>query len=128
MAWRSQEAEQQKLEVEQSAIELKQREHLDTYRKQRAELAHLSWRSRKSFLYRLNRNTFTARESEKTERDGNCLPLVIKGQRSCWDVTCVHVKMCASLRVYLCAAMNVIDHTDNKNWLTRKCFFLIVDI
>lgn len=77
--WRRYEEEQQKLQEEQSAIEQKQKEHLDEYRKERAGLNHLSWRQRKSALYRANKNKFTVRPSEKMQRDEPSLPLIIKG-------------------------------------------------
>ncbi|TNN30029.1 Translation initiation factor IF-2, mitochondrial [Liparis tanakae] len=77
--WRSYVEEQEKLQEEQSAIELKQALHLDEYRAERAGLTHLSWRQRKAALYRANKNKFSSRPSERTQRDGPHLPLVIKG-------------------------------------------------
>ncbi|XP_039668226.1 translation initiation factor IF-2, mitochondrial isoform X2 [Perca fluviatilis] len=77
--WRSYAEEQQKLTEEQDAIELKQQLHLDQYRKQREGLTHLSWRQRKAALYRENRKQFAVRPSEKTQREGRSLPLIIKG-------------------------------------------------
>ncbi|CAK6982844.1 LOW QUALITY PROTEIN: translation initiation factor IF-2%2C mitochondrial [Scomber scombrus] len=77
--WRSYEEEQQKLEEEQRVIEVKQKQHLDEYRKERADLSHLSWRQRKSVLYRANKTKFAMRPSEKVEREELLLPLVIKG-------------------------------------------------
>lgn len=79
MEWRSTEEEQQKLQEEQTAIELKQKQHLDEYRKERAELSHLSWRQRKSALYRANKSKFAVRPSEKTQSDELRLPLIVKG-------------------------------------------------
>ena len=77
--WRSFEEEQQKLQEEQSVIEQKQKLHLEEYRKERAGLTHLSWRQRKSALYRANKSKFAMRPSEKTERDELRLPLIVKG-------------------------------------------------
>ncbi|XP_070770985.1 translation initiation factor IF-2, mitochondrial [Enoplosus armatus] len=77
--WRSYEEEQQKLQEEQSVIELKQKLHLEEYRKERAGLTHLSWRQRKSALYRANKTKFAVRSSERTQRDELSLPLIIKG-------------------------------------------------
>uniref|UniRef100_A0A7N6FAR4 Tr-type G domain-containing protein n=1 Tax=Anabas testudineus TaxID=64144 RepID=A0A7N6FAR4_ANATE len=77
--WRTYEEEQQKLQEEQSVIELKQKVHLDEYRKERAELAHLSWRQRKSALYRANKSKFSVRPSERTQLDHPSLPLIVKG-------------------------------------------------
>lgn len=80
MDWRTYEEEQQKLQEEQSVIELKQKVHLDEYRKERAELAHLSWRQRKSALYRANKSKFSVRPSERTQLDHPSLPLIVKGK------------------------------------------------
>lgn len=77
--WRSYEEEQQKLQEEQSAIELKQKLHLEEYRKERAGLSHLSWRQRKSALYRANKSKFAMRPSERTQSDELRLPLIVKG-------------------------------------------------
>ncbi|XP_015226907.1 PREDICTED: translation initiation factor IF-2, mitochondrial [Cyprinodon variegatus] len=77
--WRSHEEEQQKLLEEQSAIELKQKLHLEEYRREREGLAHLSWRQRKAALYRANKTRFSMRPSERTESDELSLPLIIKG-------------------------------------------------
>ncbi|XP_074487336.1 translation initiation factor IF-2, mitochondrial isoform X2 [Sebastes fasciatus] len=77
--WRSYEEEQQKLQEDQSAIEVKQKVHLEEYRKEREGLAHLSWRQRKSALYRANKTKFAMRPSEKTQRDELSLPLIVKG-------------------------------------------------
>lgn len=76
--WRSAEEQQQKMEEEQSAIQLKQQQHLQRYRQERAGLDHLSWRQRKSALYRANRSTFV-RPSERTQSQQPRLPLVLKG-------------------------------------------------
>lgn len=76
--WRSYEEQREKLEEEQSAIELKQKQHLEQYRKERAGLDHLSWRQRKSALYRANKDKFV-RHSEKTQSQDLKLPLIIKG-------------------------------------------------
>lgn len=67
---------------EQNAIELKQKLHLEEYRKERAGLTHLSWRQRKSALYRANKNKFAARPSERTQREDPSLPLIVKGRTS----------------------------------------------
>lgn len=81
------------MEEEQSAIQLKQQLHLEQYRKERAGLDHLSWRQRKSALYRANRSTFS-RPSERTQSQQLRLPLVIKGTctrlawrccKACWE-------------------------------------------
>ncbi|XP_030275144.1 translation initiation factor IF-2, mitochondrial [Sparus aurata] len=77
--WRTYEEEQQKLQEEQSVIELKQKQHLEEYKKEREGLTHLSWRQRKSALYRANKGKFSVRPSEKMQRDEHNLPLIIKG-------------------------------------------------
>lgn len=77
--WRQYEEEQQKLQEEQSIIELKQKQHLDEYRKEREELSLLNWRQRKSALYKANKIKFSMRPSERTQRDKLMLPLIIKG-------------------------------------------------
>lgn len=77
--WRTYEEEQRRLQEEQSVIEVKQKVHQDEYRKEREELAHLSWRQRKSLLYRANKSKFLARSSEKTQADQPSLPLIVKG-------------------------------------------------
>ncbi|XP_054460492.1 translation initiation factor IF-2, mitochondrial [Anoplopoma fimbria] len=77
--WRSYAEEQEKLQEEQSVIELKQKLHLEEYRKEREGLTHLSWRQRKSALYRANKNKFAVRPSERMQSDGPSLPLIIKG-------------------------------------------------
>lgn len=77
--WRTYEEEQQKLQNEKGAIELKQQLHLDEYNKERAGLTHLSWKQRKAALYRANKYKFSVRPSEKTIRDRPSLPLIVKG-------------------------------------------------
>ncbi|XP_035993580.1 translation initiation factor IF-2, mitochondrial [Fundulus heteroclitus] len=77
--WRSHEEEQQKLLEDQSAIELKQKVHLEEYRREREGLSHLSWRQRKAALYRANRTRAAIRPSERTESQELSLPLIIKG-------------------------------------------------
>ncbi|KAF6734251.1 Translation initiation factor IF-2, mitochondrial [Oryzias melastigma] len=77
--WRSHEEEQEKLQEDHSAIQLKQQRHLEEYQRQREELAHLSWRQRKAALYRANKTRFSIRPSEHADSDELRLPLVIKG-------------------------------------------------
>ncbi|XP_035515594.1 translation initiation factor IF-2, mitochondrial [Morone saxatilis] len=79
VSWRIYEEEQQWLQEEQSAIELKQKEHLQEYRKEREELSHLSWRKRRAAVYQANKYKYCMRPSEKTQRDDLILPLIIKG-------------------------------------------------
>ncbi|KAM4604086.1 translation initiation factor IF-2, mitochondrial [Polymixia lowei] len=77
--WRSYKEEQDKLKEEQQAIEAKQRQHQETYQREREGLAHLSWRQRKSALYRANKQRAAMRPSEKTDTQDLSLPLIIKG-------------------------------------------------
>lgn len=77
--WRCYEEEQQRLREEQSAIELKQQAHLEEYRKEREGLSHLSWKQRKSALYRANKNKFATRQSERAASDERRLQVIIKG-------------------------------------------------
>lgn len=77
--WRTHEEERQKLLEDQSAIELKQKLHLEEYRRDREALSHLSWRQRKAALYRANKTRFSKRASEKTESHELSLPLIVKG-------------------------------------------------
>lgn len=79
MEWRCYEEEQQRLQEEQSVIELKQQAHLQEYRKEREGLGHLSWRQRKSALYRANKNKFATRQSERAASDERRLQVIIKG-------------------------------------------------
>ncbi|CAN9510002.1 unnamed protein product [Ophioblennius macclurei] len=79
MTWRREQEEQQKLEEEHSAIQLKQQHHQEEYRRERAELTHLSWRQRKAALYRANKTQFASRPSERQESEEARLPLVVKG-------------------------------------------------
>lgn len=66
------------MEEEQSAIEVKQNQHLQQYRQQREGLDHLSWRQRKSALYKAYKNKLT-RPSERTQSGELKLPIIIKG-------------------------------------------------
>lgn len=76
--WRSYEEQRQKMEEEKSAIEVKQKQHLEQYRKDREGLDHLSWRQRKSALYRASKHKLT-RPSERTQSSELKLPIIIKG-------------------------------------------------
>ncbi|XP_054636162.1 translation initiation factor IF-2, mitochondrial [Dunckerocampus dactyliophorus] len=76
--WRNHEEELKRLRAEQNAIELKQKEHLDKYRKEREGLAHLNWRQRKWHLYQSTKGNFAARTRENTCDNNLSLPLIIK--------------------------------------------------
>uniref|UniRef100_A0A667WGD0 Translation initiation factor IF-2, mitochondrial n=1 Tax=Myripristis murdjan TaxID=586833 RepID=A0A667WGD0_9TELE len=77
--WRSFQEEQEKLQEEQRAVEAKQQQHQEAYRREREPLAHLSWRQRKAALYRANRQKAAVRPSERQESRQLALPLIIKG-------------------------------------------------
>ncbi|XP_061888784.1 translation initiation factor IF-2, mitochondrial-like [Entelurus aequoreus] len=74
--WRNQEAELQRMRAGQSAIQVKQKEHLDEYRKQREGLAHLHWRQRSALNYLNTKGKL--RPSEQTSHADLSLPLIIK--------------------------------------------------
>ncbi|XP_061737137.1 translation initiation factor IF-2, mitochondrial-like isoform X2 [Nerophis ophidion] len=74
--WRNREAELQRMRAEQSVIQVKQKEHLDEYRKQREGLTHLSWRQRNFLQYQNTKGKL--RPSEKTSHADLSLPLIIK--------------------------------------------------
>lgn len=78
--WRVYAEEQDKLQEEQQAVEAKQREHQESYRRERETMAHLTWRQRKAALYRANKKLMANRPSERTD-DGDQLtvPVIIKG-------------------------------------------------
>uniref|UniRef100_A0A4W5P684 Translation initiation factor IF-2, mitochondrial n=1 Tax=Hucho hucho TaxID=62062 RepID=A0A4W5P684_9TELE len=77
--WRCYQEEQDKLKEDMQAIEVKQREHQESYKKEREPLAHLSWRQRKSALYKANKKLMAMRPSEKLESQELSLPLIVKG-------------------------------------------------
>ncbi|KAM9856914.1 translation initiation factor IF-2, mitochondrial isoform 1-T2 [Aulostomus maculatus] len=76
VAWRCYVEEQQRMCEEQSAIDIKQKKHLEEYKSQREGLAHLSWRKRKRLLYLANRNQ--SRRSERLPTEEISLPVIIK--------------------------------------------------
>lgn len=77
--WRCYEEEQQRLQEEQSVIQLKQQAHQEEYRKERAGLSHLTWKQRKAALYRANKNKFASRESERAAGEERRLQVIVKG-------------------------------------------------
>lgn len=76
--WRSYMEEQDKLKEDQQIIEAKQREHDDSYKRERESMAHLSWRQRRAAMYRANKHKLI-RASEKTDMEELTLPVIIKG-------------------------------------------------
>ncbi|XP_056136024.1 translation initiation factor IF-2, mitochondrial [Lampris incognitus] len=77
--WRCYKEEQDKLKEEEVVIEAKQKQHHESYKKEREAFAHLSWRQRKSALYRINRQQAAMRPSERAADQELTLPLIIKG-------------------------------------------------
>lgn len=77
--WRSYVEEQDKLKEDQQAIETKQKQHQDVYKKERESTAHLTWKQRRAAMYRANKHKLTHRVSEKTETEELTLPIIVKG-------------------------------------------------
>lgn len=77
--WRHYEDEQHKLQEDKTAIEQKQRAHLEEYRKEREELSHLTWRRRKLVLNQANWLKLAARSSERAGSDELRLQVIVKG-------------------------------------------------
>ncbi|XP_016423468.1 translation initiation factor IF-2, mitochondrial [Sinocyclocheilus rhinocerous] len=77
--WRSYMEEQDKIKEDQQAIEAKQKQHQESYNKDRESMAHLSWRQRRAALYRANKHKLSHRLSEKTEIEELTLPIIVKG-------------------------------------------------
>lgn len=77
--WRTYVEEQDKLKEDQRAIEAKQKQHQDVYKKERESMAHLTWKQRRAAMYRANKHKLAHRVSEKTETEELMLPVIIKG-------------------------------------------------
>ncbi|XP_036396523.1 translation initiation factor IF-2, mitochondrial isoform X1 [Megalops cyprinoides] len=77
--WRCYVEEQDKLKEDMKAIEAKQHEHQESYKKERESMAHLSWKQRKSAMYRANKQRMAFRPSERVESQELTLPLIVKG-------------------------------------------------
>nr|XP_055070099.1 translation initiation factor IF-2, mitochondrial [Misgurnus anguillicaudatus] len=77
--WRSYVEEQEKLKEDQQAIETKQKQHQDVYKKARESTAHLTWKQRRAAMYRANKHKLAHRVSEKTETEELSLPIIVKG-------------------------------------------------
>ncbi|XP_066521918.1 translation initiation factor IF-2, mitochondrial isoform X2 [Hoplias malabaricus] len=77
--WRVYMEEQNKLKEDQKVIEAKQKEHQESYKKERESLAHLSWKQRKATLYRVNKHRMACRPSERFETEDLSFPLIVKG-------------------------------------------------
>ncbi|XP_062852844.1 translation initiation factor IF-2, mitochondrial [Trichomycterus rosablanca] len=77
--WRACMDEQNKLKEDQQAIEAKQKQHQESYQKERESLAHLNWKQRKAALYQANKHHMALRSSERTETEKPSLHLIVKG-------------------------------------------------
>ncbi|NXI48954.1 IF2M factor, partial [Chloroceryle aenea] len=77
--WRIYAEQQERMKRDVEVIEAKQKEHRMEYEKQQQKLAHLSWRQRKSVLYKANKHLMFSKPKERTEMDKNVLSLIIKG-------------------------------------------------
>lgn len=77
--WRKYIEEQEKLKEDQQVIEAKQKEHQESYSKERDSMSHLNWRQRKSAMYRANKQRMAFRPKERMENEQLALPVIIKG-------------------------------------------------
>ncbi|KAJ8366099.1 hypothetical protein SKAU_G00149300 [Synaphobranchus kaupii] len=77
--WRAYVEEQERQNQDLQVIQAKQQEHLDSYRKEKEELAHLTWYQRRRVRYKADKHRMAMRPSEKAESQELTLPLIIKG-------------------------------------------------
>uniref|UniRef100_A0A4W3H8V9 Translation initiation factor IF-2, mitochondrial n=1 Tax=Callorhinchus milii TaxID=7868 RepID=A0A4W3H8V9_CALMI len=73
------ESEQRAREQDLEVIGIKQKEHHEAYKKLRENYSNMSWRSRKSAMYKANKHLMGIRPKERTERDEFSLPIIVKG-------------------------------------------------
>ncbi|NXL86359.1 IF2M factor, partial [Alectura lathami] len=79
VAWRTYVEQQEKMEKDGEVIEAKQKEHRMEYEQKQQKLAHLTWRQRKTALYKANRHLMFLKPKERTEMDKNVLSIILKG-------------------------------------------------
>ncbi|XP_053315094.1 translation initiation factor IF-2, mitochondrial [Spea bombifrons] len=77
--WRKYVEEQEKIEEDLEVIEARQKEHRETYKKNLESFSNMTWRQRKSAMYRANKHLMATRPGEKTEREDLTFPIIIKG-------------------------------------------------
>ncbi|XP_061481725.1 translation initiation factor IF-2, mitochondrial isoform X2 [Rhineura floridana] len=77
--WRAYVEQQEKAKKDLEIIEMKQKEHRDTYKKEREGLKDMTWRQRRVLLFKANRHAMAVRPKEKVESDKNTLHVIIKG-------------------------------------------------
>ncbi|KAI4886611.1 hypothetical protein NFI96_012731, partial [Prochilodus magdalenae] len=77
--WRTYIEEQNKLKEDQRVITANQKQHQESYKKEKERLAHLSWKQRKAVLYRANKHCMALRPSERVDTEDLSLSLIVKG-------------------------------------------------
>uniref|UniRef100_V9KIJ7 Translation initiation factor IF-2, mitochondrial n=1 Tax=Callorhinchus milii TaxID=7868 RepID=V9KIJ7_CALMI len=79
LEWRRYMKTQEKIKQDLEVIGIKQKEHHEAYKKLRENYSNMSWRSRKSAMYKANKHLMGIRPKERTERDEFSLPIIVKG-------------------------------------------------
>ncbi|XP_041038263.1 translation initiation factor IF-2, mitochondrial isoform X1 [Carcharodon carcharias] len=77
--WRKYVETQEKNKDDLEVIEAKQKEHYETYKKERESFSSMNWRQRKSAMYKANKHLMATRPKERTEIDELSLPIIVKG-------------------------------------------------
>ncbi|XP_008065390.2 translation initiation factor IF-2, mitochondrial isoform X1 [Carlito syrichta] len=77
--WRKYEQEQEKNKGDLKIIEEKRKEHQEAHRKAREKYGTLHWKERSFIKYLERKEQKPLKPKEKTERDSNLLPVIIKG-------------------------------------------------
>uniref|UniRef100_A0A8C5PMZ4 Mitochondrial translational initiation factor 2 n=1 Tax=Leptobrachium leishanense TaxID=445787 RepID=A0A8C5PMZ4_9ANUR len=77
--WRTYVEEQEKVEADLQVIEAKQSEHREAYKKNLESYSNLSWRQRKSAIYKANKHLMYKRTAERTESEELTFPIIVKG-------------------------------------------------
>ncbi|XP_067845115.1 translation initiation factor IF-2, mitochondrial [Heptranchias perlo] len=79
LEWRKYVEAQEKVKQDLEVIEAKQKEHRETYKKERESFSSMNWRQRKSAMYKANKHLMATRPKERTEMDELSLPIIVKG-------------------------------------------------
>ncbi|KAG8439115.1 hypothetical protein GDO86_005360, partial [Hymenochirus boettgeri] len=77
--WRKYVEEEEKINEDLEVIEAKQKEHRDTYKKNKETFSNMTWRQRKSAMYKANKQLMSSRPTEKLLDEKPTFPLIIKG-------------------------------------------------
>ncbi|XP_006868071.1 PREDICTED: translation initiation factor IF-2, mitochondrial-like [Chrysochloris asiatica] len=77
--WRKYEQEQDKNKDDLKIIKEKRKEHQEAHRKDREKYGSLHWKERSYLKFQARKEQKFLKPKEKTERDSNALPLIIKG-------------------------------------------------